>query len=61
MFIVNINEMNEDCLFICDKHLANIIMQHNIPLLGIYKDKYYFIKNKTIEAIVSKGGENNIE
>ena len=55
MFIVNINEMNEDCLFICDKHLANIIMQHNIPLLGIYKDKYYF--NPVVVRVQRKQAE----
>lgn len=61
MFIVNVNDINENYLFICDKHLANIIMQHNIPLLGIYNNKYYFMKNSKIYEIISKGGEKDNE
>ena len=58
MFILNINDFDEKNLFKCDKHLANILMQHNIPLLGIYKDKYYFTNSEKIQSIVSKGSES---
>lgn len=57
MFIINIEDINTNHLYICDKHMANILMQNNIPILSIKQDKYYFMKTKELENFL-KGGEN---
>lgn len=61
MFIINIEDINKDYLFICDKYMANIIMQNNIPLLGIKDNKYYFMNNDKLQNIILKGGEHKSE
>ena len=58
MFITNIKDINEKYMFICNRDVATILIQHNIPLLGINKDKYCFMDSEKIKQILSIGGEN---
>lgn len=59
MFIVNIEDFNAETFFICDKELADKIIVHNFPLMGIYDNKYYFQKTTALKEFLSKGGEQD--
>lgn len=60
MFILNIKDINNVNLFVCDKHTASVLIKNNIPILGINDNKYYFMKCKRIFDIL-EGGEEKFE
>ena len=62
MFIINIDDLNIEFLYVCDKEKANYLLKYGFPVLGIKNNNYYFFKTPRLMSFLNmEGGENDFE